>query len=318
MTNRIIKIKDNIVAHDKSICKFLEGEMIFGRGKKTIPFTDPFGNQSYRTEFDEILYRDKNVVPIGGYQFVFDKLFNIGLDQETTLRVGDLNDEAPQMKIGVPRGEYKSTHYNAETSTSNGSVVINNGVNISALNFVFGFMIGDGGSKEDNSTAIAPDYKNRSLYHPIPFRMSNDGYPMENGKYFGRVSAFNGTTGADPVTSYYIKKFDTPLPHIVHRWVTDNDDEIEIVDDTVFASTSSVRIESYTEINISVNKYDCRGYFTSSNISSRINEYGLVTGWYNAEKDDYESIRLFTHFTRPSIILLEDDRIESIYRIYAR
>ena len=120
------------------------------------------------------------------------------------------------------------------------------------------------------------------------------------------------------LSSYYVKKFDNPAPRIVHSWVTDNPNELQIVDDTVFASTSSMAIESYVEINISVSKYDARGFFTSSNSSPRVNEFGLVSGWYNAEKGDYESIRLFTHFTRPSITLAQDDSIEAIYRLYAR
>lgn len=313
---RRININDMIIAKDYA--PGLKGEVIFGKGKHSVPFIDPFGNKSYRTEFEEILYKGFNIVPIGGYQFAFDKLFNIGLDQESTLRVGDLNDEAPQMKIGVQRAAYKSIHYDAETSITNESVVVNGGVNISALNFIFGFMFGDGGAREDNITAIAPDYKNRNLFHPIPFRMSNDGMSMPNGKYFGKVKSYQGTSGMEPITSYYVKKFDNPAPRIVHSWVTDNTDEVKIVDDTVFASTSSMAIESYVEINISVDDKDGRGFFTSTNATPRINEFGLVSGWYNAAEDDYESLRLFTHFTRPSIALAEGDSIEAIYRLYAR
>lgn len=296
----------------------LRGEVIFGTGKIIIPFIDPFGNQSYRTEFQNVIYRDTNIVPIGGYQFAFNKLFNIGLDQESTLRVGDLNDEAPQMKIGVVRGEYNSIHYNAETSITNGSLVVNPGINISALNFVFGFMMGDGGAREDNMTAIAPDYKRRTLFRAIPFRMSNDGTNMLNGRYFGKTQSFVGSTGMEPVTSCYIKKFDSPPPRIIHTWITDNSNEMSIVDDTVFASTSSLPIESYVELNMSIDKDDGRGYATSTQSIPRVNEFGLVSGWYNSIKDDYEAIRLFTHFTRPSITLSEGDSIEAIYRLYAR
>ena len=314
---RLLKFKDKVSTNDSHLGG-LRGEVIFGIGKKQIPFIDPYGNESYYTEFDKVLYRDENIVPIGGYQFAFNKLFNIGLDKESTLRVGDLNDEAPQMKIGVQRSEYDSIYYNAETSISNSSMIVNPGVNISAMNFIFGFMIGDGGAREDNMTAIAPDYKRRSLFRAIPFRMSNDGNPIPNGKYYGKVESFQGVGGGSTVTSYYVKKFDNPAPRIVHSWVTDNANELEIVDDTVFASTSSMAIESYVEMNISVSKYDGRGFFTTSNSSPRINEIGLVSGWYNSVKDDYESIRLFTHFTRPSITLAQDDSIEAIYRLYAR
>ena len=315
--SRLIKMKDKIITNDIHPGGF-RGEVIFGTGKKQIPFIDPYGNKSYRTEFENELYRDENIVPIGGYQFAFNKLFNIGLDKESTLRVGDLNDEAPQMKIGVQRSEYKSIYYDAEMSISNGSVGVNSGINISAMNFIFGFMIGDGGAREDNMTAIAPDYKRRSLFRAIPFRMTDDPSKVPNGKYFGKVDSVKGTGVGTTITSYYVKKFDDPAPRIVHSWVTDNPNELSIVDDTVFASTSSNAIESYVEINLSMSKDDAREFFTSSNASPRVNEFALVSGWYNSEKDDYESIRMFTHFTRPSITLAQDDSIEAIYRLYAR
>jgi len=310
-------MKDKV--HARSTSKpGLQGEMIFGTGLRKIPFIDPYGNESYRTEFEKVLYKAPNIVPIGGYQFAFNKLFNIGLDQESNLRVGDLNDESPQMRIGVSRAQYNSIHYNAESSLSNPSMVINPGVNISAMNFIFGFMMGDGGAREDNMTAIAPDYKRRTLFRAIPFRMSNDGSPMPAGRYFGAVTTLTGSNEMAPVTSYFVKRFENPAPRIVHTWVSDNPEEMTLVDDTVFASTSSIPTESYVEMNLNVNDMDGRGFFTSTNASPRINEFGLVSGWFNTQLGDYESIRLFTHFTRPSIALSEGDSIEAIYRLYAR
>lgn len=316
-----IRIRDGIRTQETKETKGiagLKGYVIFGKGRHLVHYTDPYGKPAVRTEFEEVTEVLPNIVPIGGYQFAFDKLFNIGLDEETTLRVGDLNDESPQMKIGVQRDAYKSIYYNAETSINNGSMVPHAGVNIPAMNYIFGFMMGDGGAKEDNITAIAPNYKNRNLYHPIPFRMSNDGYTIPEGVYYGRAKSYQSDIGIDPIISSYVKKFDDPKPRIVHVWVTDNPNELSIVDDTVFASTSSLAIESYVEINISVDDKDGRGYYTSTNGSARINEFGLVSGWYNPEEDDYESLRLFTHFTRPSIALSEGDSIEAIYRLYAR
>jgi len=318
MAKRFIKLKDRVSIREKQPVGGLRGEIIFGTGKKEIPFTDPFGNLSYRTEFENVIYKDHNIIPIGGYQFAFSKLFNIGMDKETTLRVGNLNDEAPQMKIGVQRAEYNSIYYDAEASISNGSMKINSGVNISALNYIFGFMIGDGGAREDNMTAIAPDYKRRSLYRAIPFRMSNDGSEIPAGKYYGKSTSIQGVGAGESITSYYVKKFDNPAPRIVHSWVTDNPNELTVVDDTVFASTSSMAIESYVEMNLSISKYDARGFFTTTDASPRVNEFGLVSGWYNSDKDDFESLLLVSHFTRPSITLAQDDSIEAIYRLYAR
>lgn len=318
MSTRLINMRDKVTTIENSHMGGFRGEVIFGRGRKTIPYIDPFGHQNYRSEFDEVYSVDGNIVPIGGYQFAFNKLFNIGLDQDTTLRVGDLNDEAPQMKIGVPRSEYNSIHYNAECSLTEAGVIVNPGVNIPATNCIFGFMIGDGGASEDNVIAIAPNYKNRTLYHAIPFRMNNDGTLIPDGKYYGRATSFAGSTGQDPIISSYVKLFDDPAPHIVHVWATDNPNEKAIVDDTVFASTSSVPIESYVEMNLSVSADDGRGYCASTGASPKVNEFALVTGWFNSIYGDYESIRMFTHFTRPSIAMAEGDAIEAIYRLYAR
>ena len=296
----------------------IRGEIIFGKGLHRVEFIDPYGQKSSRLEFDEVLDKQHNIVTIGGYQFAFDKMFNIGLDQESTLRVGDLNDEAPQMKIGVQRAEYNSIYYDGECSATTSGMIVKPGVNIPATNCIFGFMMGDGGAKEDNITPIASDYKNRGLYRAIPFRMSNDGSAISESKYYGKVNSYQSASDTNSVTSFYVKKFDEPAPHIVHVWVTDNPNEFEIVDDTVFASTSSLAIESYIEMAISIDEHDGRGFFTSTESTPRVNEFGLVSGWYNPLKDDYESLRLITHFTRPSIFLSEGDSIEAIYRLYGR
>lgn len=316
--NRIkrINIRDKVSTTEKELGGF-KGEVIFGKGRHVVHYIDPYGNENYRTEFDEVTEVLPNIVPIGGYQFAFDKLFNIGLDQETTLRVGDLNDEAPLMKIGVQREQYNSIHYNAECSITNGAMQINPGINISANNFIFGFMMGDGGAKGDGTTAIAPNYKDRTLFRAVPFRMSNDGFDLSQGKYFGNAKSVKQGSN-EIITSSYIKTFDNPKPHIVHVWATGNRKEFSIVDDTVFASTSSIPIESYVEMNISIDLDDGRGWFTTTNSIPRVNELALVSGWYNNQLGDYESIRMFTHFTRPSIALTDGDSVQAIYRLYGR
>lgn len=316
--SQIIKIKDKIKTTDSKMIGGLRGEVTFGKGRHLVEYTDPFGNKCYRSEFEKEIYRSSNIIVIGAYQFIFDKLFNIGLDKESPLRIGDLNDEAPQMKIGVAKSDYKSTYYDTEKSISDPSMVNNSGINISAMNYIFGFMVGSGGSREDNITAIAPSYKKRSLYNPIPFRMTRDTSEIPAGKYYGKLLTYNESNSVYPITSYYVKKFDNPAPHIVHAWVTDNTSELVTVDDTVFTDTSSDAIESYVEINMSISAEDCREYFDSIDSTPRINEFGLVSGWYNNEKDDYEAIRLQTLYIRPSISLIAGDSIEMIYRLYSR
>lgn len=299
----IIKIKDNIKTEDNFNHNGFVGEWIFGKGLKHVPYTDPYGNKCYRSEFEEELYRDHNIVVIGGYQYTFSKLFNIEMDSSSTLRVGELNDEAPQMKIGVQRSEYLSDASRPA------------GVNISALNHIFGFMVGDGGATENNITAISPSYKRRTLFRAVPFRMSNDGSTIDESKYFGKSFT---SSSSNMLSSYYIKKFDIPSPHIIHVWAADSSDELNTVDDSVYASISTTPVESYVEINMSLDDDDCRGFFNTISSIARVNEFALVSGWYNSEKNDYEKLVMFSHFTRPSILLDQDDSIKIIYRLYAR
>jgi len=316
--SQIITMHDNFKLSDKRNLTGLRGELIFGQGRHLVEYTNPYGQKSYRSEFDKVLYRGHNIITIGAYQFIFDKLFNIGLDSESPLRVGDLNDEVPQMKIGVSKAKYKSSYYDTETSLNDSSMPNNSGINISAMNYIFGFMVGSGGAREDNITAITPSYKKRSLYNPIPFRMTQDTSIIPAGKYYGKLESYNDSNSVYPTTSYYVKKFDTPSPHIVHAWVTDNTSELIPVDDTVFTNTTSDAIESYVEMNMSLSEEDCREYFNSINTTPRVNEFGLVSGWHNAEEDDYEAIRLFTLYIRPSLTLITGDSIEMIYRLYSR
>ena len=314
--SQFIKCNDHISTTDTMNKYGLRGELIFGKGLKQVPYTDPYGNKSFRSEFEEELYRGENIVIIGGYQFVFSKLFNIEFDTESTLRVGNLNDDSPLMKIGVNRINYISDKYDAETNFS-GQFSPRSGVNISALNHIFGFVVGDGGATSNNITVIAPDYKRRTLFRAVPFRMSNDGSIIDESKYFGKSTTLTNDDMTS-ITSYYIKTFDTPKPHIVHAWASTSSNELSVVDDSVYASTTSTPIESYIEMTMSIDKDDIRGFFTTTNSQPQINEVGLVSGWYNPEVNDYEQLVLFSHFTRPSILFADEDTISIIYRLYAR
>ena len=311
--NKPIVVKDTMNVID-TFGTGLRGEVIVGRNSRLEEFTDPYGNTSYRTVFGETLFRERNIVPIGAYQFVFSKLFNIAFDDplRTNLKVGHLNDNF-QQRIGVNPQHYKIWDYNAETNLGR-SVDALGGINISANNYIFGFMMGDGGAREDNITAIAPDYKRRALFHPIPFKITENPNDVWNNKYFGRF------TDAQGVTSFYIKLYENTsnYPHIVHAWVTESDDLFQPVDESVFSSTSSTPIESYVEMLLKIEPKDGTDYFKRTNTTPRINEIGLVTGWYDQNQRDYNAISLFTHFCRPSLVLGENDWVEIIYRLYSR
>lgn len=318
-------IKDIIGASDQvGQIGGLRGELIFGYDPKVERFTDPFGNESYRTTLGEVLFKDKNIVPIGGYQYVFSKLFNIAFDdpQRSNLAVGYLNNN-DQMMMGVSdKSKWQSPSYTAETSDDK-LAPPRSGVNISGLDYVFGFMVGDGGAREDNITAITPDYKRRNLYHPVPFRIETSDdkttWTTPTDKYFGKIKDAKGNT------LFYIKLFETEdgsntlCPHIVHAWVTDNDDLFDPVDSNVFASTSSTPIESYVEMFLKIDAADVKDYFKEIGATPRINELALVSGWYNPKINDYECLKILTHYTKGSMILdNKRDYIDIVYRLYAR
>ena len=96
--SRRIKVIDKVGANERHFGGFF-GEVIFGRGRHDVTFRDPYGKLCVRSEFDEVLYKDHNIVPIGGYQFAFDKLFNIGLDQEKALLLCSRKHRTNDLKI---------------------------------------------------------------------------------------------------------------------------------------------------------------------------------------------------------------------------
>jgi len=313
--NRGFVIKDRLgVAEQQTLHGGLRGEIIIGKNRFLKEVDGPYG-KSWCTDFEEVLMREENIVPIGSYNWIFSKLFSIAMNDpiRTNLKVGDLNNDY-QMRIGVSPQEYQHALYTAETNMNQTAPLIG-GINISGNDFIFGFMIGDGGAREDNITAIAPDYKRRMLYHAIPFRVSDEPEKVWDNKYFGRFKDLQDTT------SFYIKRFETTgtYPHIVHAWVTDNDQTFTPVDESVFASTSSVPIESYVEMLLRISDGEGLEYFKRTGVTPRINELGLVSGWYNPQKCDWESLHLVTHFTRSTMVLhSEKDFVEILYRLYSR
>lgn len=106
---------------------------------------------------------------------------------------------------------YKSSYYDAENSLSDSSMVLNDGINLFGMNYIFGFMIWSGWAKKHNITANTPSYKRRSLYNSIPFIMTRDISEIPTGKYYGKLTPYNESISLYPFTSYYAKKFDTHL-----------------------------------------------------------------------------------------------------------
>lgn len=214
-------------------------------------------------------YENDNIIPISGMSWTLMKMFGLyldskhgvateQLDRDTTLITPDLND---RISIGVDPENYT-------TMTDD----------ISASHFIQGFMVGNGGSGEDQMTTKNTDYSFVCLRNPIPFRQSNT--QLNDETYLGKYRLPGSFT-----YSYYIKRFDE-RPHIVHSWWRDGQkwDYVNPVtpDDlgpnAVNGQGVTNRIETYAECQMSLGDGDCETYFAQQNNNQTpvINELGLV------------------------------------------
>jgi len=242
-------------------------------------------------------YESDNIIPISGMQWTLMKMFGLYLDaphgvsyevlnKDTNLVIPELNQDAI-LGIGVDPTMY---------------TVMNE--NISSSHIVQGFMVGNGGSGEDQMTTKNTDYSFINLRNPIPFRQTNQ--PLTDGKYLGKIRV--GTHAY--TNSYYIKTFEQ-TPHIYHSWWRDGQrwDEVDPVtqDDLGPNATNGVgktnRIESYVECKLVLDESDCIEYFSreGNTQTPAINELGLVA--YDATINE----------TRSTMISIYDSYIKPIF-----
>lgn len=222
------------------------------------------------------VHRGTNIISISGMQWILMKMFGLYLDaphavsyeqlgQDTNLVIPELNQSAI-MGIGVKPEDYSTmTHP------------------IAREHFVQGFMVGNGGSGEDQMTTKNTNYSFINLRNPIPFQQTQTTLPNEiAGKYLG---IYNQTTNNDYAKSYFIKRFDD-TPHIYHSWWKDGQkwDTVDPVtqDDLGPNATNGAgktdRIESYVECHLSLSEDDCMAFFSheGNTETPAINELGLV------------------------------------------
>lgn len=221
-----------------------------------------------------------NIIPISGYQWILMKMFGLHLDsphdpatnlyenlaKDTTLAIPDLNNDN-MLRIGT-----KPSAYNKMIGE------------IAAEHIVQGFMVGDGGAKEDMISTMNTDYSFVKLRNPIPFQETEEAHLDASiaNKYLGDLRL--STSGVQKGHAYYIKKFDEK-PQIFHSWYKDGQswNELDPVTEDALGPNPSImhktnRIESYVQCRLSLDANDCMAYFTkeSQNRTPRINELGLV------------------------------------------
>jgi hypothetical protein len=217
-----------------------------------------------------------NIIPISGYQWTLMKMLGLHLDslhgvpfekidQDTSVVIPDLNNETGNsIRIGIAPQSYTTMEED-----------------ISADHFIQGFMVGNGGSGEDNITTKNTDYSFMNLRNPIPFRQVRGPlHPSIAGRYLGKLRL----TGTNTTNSFYIKKFDE-RPNITHSWWRDGQrwDRVDPINQGDLGPNNvnpprNNRIETYGNISFTIDEEDCKDYFNHEGSGSvaLLNELGLV------------------------------------------
>lgn len=261
---------------------FVRTQVLAGYGR----YTDNKGiTQLHETCFDE-----ENMVLIGGVQYALEQLLGV----KGPIEIGTLN---ASMGIG-----------------SQSSTALTNGLPHQVGHKVCLFGVGTGGAGDNIKTIYDVKYNEREIVDMVPFRYTNDALSStEADMYFGKKMI-------DGTQAYYLKRFDQ-APEIKHFWKDGDLDEFEDgteVDSTVFTSTRQEKIESFSEILLTVSKKDIKEWFKAAGHieDARFNSLGLFTGYYNDKDKDYESISELSKLNIPteSLSLVKD--LQIIYRLF--
>ena len=269
---------------------------------------------------NEVCFDDSNMVPIGGVQYAFEKIFEVK---------GPLEADTMYTQMGIGSPDKATDQYPIYTHPVPGATEEDRD---RRLPHPYGhrvclFGVGITGNAENNLIVPTVDYKEHSITMNrsttdgtilegimIPFRFTDsDLTEAEQLKYFGKK--YDVETGN---IAYYLKEFETD-PEIKHYWNTGEEDEyVEAVDNTVWSSDRGTQIDSFTEILLKVSKKDVKEWFEHlGNIDiTRINTIALFTGYYNAENADYENVTMFSKLTIPVEHLSLSKDLDIIYRVY--
>ena len=269
---------------------------------------------------DEVCFDTENMVPIGGVQYAFEKIFEIQ---------GPLEEDTMYDQLGIGCPNKTTDSYPVHTHPIPGATEKDRD---RRLPHPYGhrvclFGVGITGNAENNLIVPTVDYKEHSITMSrsntdgtilegvmIPFRFTDSELTTaEQLKYFGKK--------VDAETDnvyYYLKQFENE-PEIKHFWNSGEEDEyVEAVDNTVWTSDRGTQIDSFCEIVLKVSKKDVKEWFEhNGNIDvTRINTIALFTGYYNAEKGDYENVTLFSKLTIPVEHLSLSKDLDIVYRVY--
>lgn len=254
---------------------------------------DRYTDRSGISQLGEVVFSRENMVPIGGVQYVMERLFEVS----GSITIGYLNSSS-------------AMGYGSQAITPAPSGQVYPGGHKVCL-----FGVGIGGAASNSTSAYDVRYNETNLANPVPFKFTDNLTGTDIGKYYGKKQMTVGDVTKD---AYYLKAFDSD-PTIKHLWKdgVDYEDGTE-VDSSVFTSTRTDGIQTFTEILMTITKDDLKGWFEANgNIEEmRINEIALFSGYYNSIDMDYERIMMFSKLNIPTEPLSVSKDLNIIYRVF--
>ena len=280
-------------------------------------------NENGKSSLGEVIFKQKNIVPLGGVSYVMEKVFGVG---ESQIHIPTMYDNN---KIGLPNSTTPTDTYVAPDGTNFHKKII-----YRPGHFVSMFGVGITATAENDIVVYKPDYRENDIALSkvntdgltvtgtlLPFRYTTETLSVEERKmYFGKKKDSEGITG------YYLKKFQSE-PVIKHTWKTgeDYEDETLITNSEVWTNIQSINaVESFTEIFLKITKKDIKEIFNKLEQPdrARINTIALFNGEFikdtsdPADDGDYRDVRLFSKLCIPTEMLSLNKDLNIIYRVY--
>lgn len=288
-------------------------EVIGGYGEVNI---NPLG----KSTLEETMFRQHNIVPIGGVSYVMEQMFGVGENQILVPTMYEKNG------IGLPNSTPPVESY--QSPTGDRSVIYRYG------HYVQLFGVGITGTAENDVSIYKPDYRENAIDISkvnvdgltvtgtmLPFRYTAETLnSIERKQYFGKKVDDKGITG------YYLKRFESD-PVIKHIWKSGEyiDEETLVPSSDVWTNAVGLNaVESFTEIILKVNRKDIKEWFINLDQAdrTRINTIALFNGQFvkdpsnPADYGDYRDVRLFSKLCiNPEYLNLSKD-LNIIYRVY--
>ena len=324
---------DKILMNDKiNLRDSIGADGLWARTEVIGGYGDVYQLPNGKSTLGEIIFRKKNIVTLGGVDYVMQNVFHASEDS-----IGDVPTLYDQEGIGranvSPSTEYISP--DVEENDSNEKVRITKRV---PGDYVQLFGLGITSTKENELDVYSCDYRENTINisytlstgdvvtgRMVPLRYTAETLTDdERKKYFGKKTETleDGST----VIGYYLKKFENE-PIIKHVWNTgaDVDDETELTSTDVWTQTEANNgVESFTEMLLKVGKKDLKEY--SEAIGSvgrpRFNTIALYSGLYvkndTVDDGDFANVKLFSKLCIPLEYVELNKDLNIIYRVYGK